>query len=163
MTNADIKRFTAYLKAAGAEILITTNIWEVIRFKANNEVGIIYKNSKGNFTFVGIAEEAASCFYAKKVFVVKEKNTASIWAKSVKVRTLLARDGENCFYCGQALNEDITVEHFLSKNCGGTNHINNLVLAHKKCNLTASHLNVMDKVKLRDQLSKEQQHGDLSF
>ena len=72
---------------------------------------------------------------------------------NILTRTLINRDGELCFYCGLKMPlDDMTREHLLSVNSGGVNHIDNLALAHKLCNLKAGHLSVVEKVLLRDKL-----------
>jgi 5-methylcytosine-specific restriction endonuclease McrA len=60
------------------------------------------------------------------------------------------RDGKNCWYCGEPLNHDRTIEHLLSLCHGGSNEIENLVLCHKLCNKEAGNYSVVDKVKLRN-------------
>ena len=63
-----------------------------------------------------------------------------------------ARDGKRCFYCGDPLGEDRTLEHLLSLADGGTHHVNNLVLAHLKCNERAGDGPVMKKILLRENM-----------
>lgn len=46
---------------------------------------------------------------------------------------LVARDGEFCQYCG-ALDADLTIDHLLPRSRGGTNQLENLVLACFSCN-----------------------------
>lgn len=76
--------------------------------------------------------------------------------RSSRLRSLRARDGSNCFYCGDALeNEDVTLEHLLSEKDGGTSRLANLALAHKKCNELAADLPVVEKVLLRERLRAE--------
>lgn len=72
-----------------------------------------------------------------------------------KILQLKARDGEDCFYCGNKLGTDITVEHLLSKAHRGSNRLENLALAHNKCNSKAGSLSLAEKVELRDRLRKE--------
>jgi 5-methylcytosine-specific restriction endonuclease McrA len=63
-------------------------------------------------------------------------------------KMLLKRDGDLCFFCGKPLKEDITIEHLLSMSKGGSNSIENLVLAHSLCNELASCLSCAEKMKL---------------
>lgn len=67
---------------------------------------------------------------------------------------LLRRDGIECFYCGllETHDDGFSIEHLLSKSHGGTNAIENLVLAHRTCNTTAGNRSVAEKVRLRDEM-----------
>lgn len=59
---------------------------------------------------------------------------------------LLNRDGDLCFYCGNPLLGDATIEHLVGMWVGGShNKLDNLVLAHMKCNSKAGILPVKDK------------------
>lgn len=68
------------------------------------------------------------------------------------IEELLTRDGPNCCFCGQDLNGDITLEHWLSASDGGNNTLANTALAHSACNTAAGNLPIMKKVELRDRL-----------
>lgn len=48
---------------------------------------------------------------------------------------LLVRDGRNCWLCGRDLGSDITIEHLVPAADGGGNELDNLVLAHARCNM----------------------------
>jgi hypothetical protein len=50
-----------------------------------------------------------------------------------------------CFYCREKFNADRTVEHLLALSLGGNDEIENLVLAHRECNLKAGVLLPEDK------------------
>jgi len=64
---------------------------------------------------------------------------------------LIIRDGLSCFYCGQALGDDITIEHLKPTSKGGDKTSrSNLVLAHSRCNNIAGTYSLIDKIKLRD-------------
>lgn len=66
------------------------------------------------------------------------------------VEKLLHRDGPECFFCGKRMKDDISVEHLLSRSKGGSNHLDNLVLAHILCNSEASNRAIVDKIKMRE-------------
>jgi 5-methylcytosine-specific restriction endonuclease McrA len=69
------------------------------------------------------------------------------------IRTVMDRDGCECFYCGLILDgSTATLEHFVALAHGGPNHISNYVLACKKHNLEAGHLSAAEKVKMRDRI-----------
>ena len=143
--------FVEFLAANGAEILTTTNEYEVLRFRANGETSVLYRNKHGEFTGTGEMAKAYSAFINGRKCIGAQKNKATIVKRTPKVRTLLERDGGNCFYCHEPLKNDITVEHLVSRAHGGPNHISNLVLAHQQCNADAGHLSAAEKIKLREQ------------
>lgn len=73
--------------------------------------------------------------------------------RASRLKTLRARDGNECFYCGRELGtHDVTLEHLLSEKDGGSMRLANLALAHKKCNELAADLAVVEKVLLRERV-----------
>jgi len=50
-----LEEFRAALSGAGAELLELTNEWEVIRYRLEGKVGIVYRNKKGRITPSGAA------------------------------------------------------------------------------------------------------------
>jgi hypothetical protein len=142
-------RFRDWLKAHGAEVLEPTNRYEVVRFATARETCVIYRGKRG-FSYTGEAQAAWDAFAGNRTWDAGSRQVKSAGARAPKVRALLERDGEMCFYCHIPLLEDCTLEHLLSKIHGGTNHIANLALAHQVCNRDASHLSVVEKVKLRE-------------
>ena len=160
MNDTKIQNFRNWLRANGAEILTTTNEYEVARWKANGATHVLYSSGKANAPDALVAWR---CFVdgkkwrntaQKKGGILKDGGMGLVGRqrekKSVLIRTLIARDGDGCFYCKLELGEDITFEHMLSKTHGGGWHVENLVLAHTRCNQSASHLSVMEKVRLRE-------------
>lgn len=60
-------------------------------------------------------------------------------ARQSKRRSLLLRDGPVCFYCGRPTGTGLpfsrlTIDHVLPLSKGGTDALDNLVLACKICN-----------------------------
>jgi hypothetical protein len=142
-----VDSFKAWLEANGAEILKPTNDFEVIRFRANDQVSIVYKGKRG-YTLTGAAEKAYKCFVTSKPWSGTNKN---LGRNCVDVRTLIQRDGDTCFYCFKPMTQDeMTREHLLSRAQGGRNHISNQVLCHRSCNQEAGHLSVMEKIRIRE-------------
>ena len=47
---------------------------------------------------------------------------------------LVARDGENCYLCGQPLSGAVHVDHVVPRARGGSNDESNLALVHERCN-----------------------------
>jgi hypothetical protein len=83
----------------------------------------------------------------------RDGTTTSQKKRAARIRSLRARDGNSCFYCGTEMsNADVTLEHLLAEKYGGTARLENLALAHRKCNETAADLAVAEKVALRDRL-----------
>lgn len=148
----DLKRIEQWLRDRGAEVLGPTNDWEVLRFKANGQTSVVYRNSRSeNLACTGEAHTALSRFYSGESWsagVPKSKRSQA--NRNAKVNALLARDGESCFYCGGSLGEDITVEHLVARASGGPEHIANMVLAHAQCNHGAGTLSAFEKIKLRE-------------
>lgn len=142
-------KFINWLTRAGAEVLEPTNEYELIRFRAKGETGIIYTRKSGRLTFTGVAEEAFRAWRSGEPYEAADKTKRC--KPSVHIQTLLKRDGDLCFYCGQPMPEDDrTLEHLVPICHGGPNHISNMVLAHGRCNQMADNLPVSKKVELRD-------------
>ncbi len=49
-------------------------------------------------------------------------------------RKLQAKYGRLCFICGKQIKDDVTVDHIFPYSRGGITQIENLILAHRKCN-----------------------------
>jgi len=62
--------------------------------------------------------------------------TRTIMTRAERIELLTARDGFNCFLCGGEFKEevDITFDHWIPQSRGGSWDIDNLRLAHKRCN-----------------------------
>lgn len=140
------EKFLARLVAAGGEVLSPTNPYEVIRFNTKHGVGVVYSGKRGE-TWNLEAIAARDHIEGEKGSLSPVNVTGRRTAKS-SVNRLLERDGSNCFFCGDFLGGDITVEHLVAKCHGGPNHISNLFLAHVKCNCEAGHLSAPEKVAL---------------
>lgn len=145
------KAFFDFLAICGAEVLAVTSKYEVARFKSHGVTSIIYCNKKGKLNFKGDSAQAYLAFINGQSWQGTDKNKARLVRRSPKVKTLLRRDGDACFYCREPLADDITVEHLVCRAHGGPNHISNLVLAHAQCNRAAGHLSAAEKVAIRDQ------------
>jgi len=56
--------------------------------------------------------------------------------QATKVAKIKARDGNECYLCNMPLTEeDMTMEHLIPKSKGGSSRIDNLKLAHGRCNV----------------------------
>lgn len=140
----------AWLQSRGAEVLVTTNPYEFVRYRAAGDTHVLYRKGNGSFTVTKAVLSMVSAFLGNQPW------SAGVATKRkprnpVEVRALLARDGDACFLCGRPLGEDITVEHLVAVVHGGPNHIANKALMHQACNLRVHHLSVFEKVRMRDQ------------
>jgi hypothetical protein len=142
------EQIESFLRARGAECQVPTNQWEILRFRAGVDTGIVYKKADGSTTLVGPAKEAITAFFKGMPWsagvAVKRRRAPP------RVRTVLDRDGDRCFLCGRPLDDDITEEHLVPVTAGGPDHISNVVLAHRLCNERMGHLSVMEKIRMRE-------------
>jgi hypothetical protein len=142
----NIDKFKQWLVKSGAEMQLTTNHYEVIRFKSSSGVGIVYTNKNGRCNLQGAAVEAYSFFDRKQNWIASKSYEA--WERPEVLESLIQRDGKACFYCGKAMKAtDMTIEHILSQKSGGNNNLDNLAVAHKLCNAEAGSLPIVEKVK----------------
>jgi len=144
-----INNFEKWLKQLGAEIIPATNPYELLRFNCKHGTGVIYKGKRGISVSAPFVTEAIDCFLTAKKWDGRFNSTKRNVSK--QIRQLLARDGNKCFYCNQEMNDnEMSEEHLLSLIHGGSNRMENKVLAHKECNNIAGHKTVFEKVKLRE-------------
>ncbi len=138
----DIGKFKDWLKQHGAEILPTSNEYESLRFKGS-EVGVFYKSGKYSGEY---ALHAYNSFRRGKSWDGRPIKTGrkKIYVKEKK--QLIKRDGTACFYCGNLLEDDITLEHLIPLTSGGKNILSNMVLAHEECNQKMGHKGINEKV-----------------
>lgn len=147
-----VKKFGDFLRKGGAEILDTTNPWEIARFKTVHGICVVYQSAKGKVSYS--SEHAHNAFSA---WQENRKWTASLTSERIKRKTveelLVERDGPTCFYCGTANFSDTdgkpTLEHILSISDGGNNHLANLALACEPCNRQVASLPIVEKIKYR--------------
>lgn len=149
------KQFREWLLAAGAELLEPPNSYEVLRFRANGDIAVVYRDATGVLSWTGASAKIFGHFLSGVSWAGTEKTKAHRPKRNATVRTLLCRDGVNCFYClaGMAIGTE-TIEHLVPLAHGGPHHISNFVLAHKACNLRAGHLSAMEKIKMREEAAR---------
>ena len=74
-------------------------------------------------------------------------------ASSARLKVqVMERDGSDCWFCGQPLNGDVTLEHLHPLALGGNWSLGNLALAHRRCNKIAGHMSRIKKEELREQM-----------
>jgi len=63
-------------------------------------------------------------------------NNGGKWIRKEKRRAIYLRDGLRCTYCGKGIEDEIqlTLDHVLPQELGGSNSEKNLVTACKCCN-----------------------------
>ncbi len=151
MEDKKLSEFSAFLTRNGAEILEKTNSWELIRYKLT-ECGVLaaYKNAKGRVTMPPEMEKHFERFEAGKH--IERHSRLGADANRRTRNKLLERDGDCCFYCGQFLNGERSLEHLVNISDGGNNHLGNLVLTHERCNHAVGDLPLVEKIKVRDRV-----------
>lgn len=144
MVDINIKKFTKWLEARGVEILPVTNEYELLRFKGK-QVGVIYKtgNTSGEF-----AHNALKAFKNNSKWDGAPISTGRHKSYSKEKKAILLRDGTKCFYCGEELGEDITIEHLIPLASGGSNSLSNMVLAHECCNQYVNTMPIYQKMEV---------------
>jgi len=145
-----VPTFKAWLVENGSEILVPTNPYEVIRFKTDLGVGVIYCKGTGRLSsWVNGAEEAFRAFAEKKPWRAVPRTKRTSGKRKNRYETLVDRDGDTCLYCGKPMTAaEATIEHIVSATHGGPNHLANFALAHQHCNNEAAHLSAREKFEL---------------
>lgn len=142
------RQFGQWIEANGGFLREPTSEWEVIRYDLAGEIHSIYRNSKGRLTLAGKTADHYHTFRAGAAFGVVAPKGKS---REKLVVTLLGRDGDCCVICGDFLGDDITVEHWLARDAGGSNDPRNLGLAHDRCNQRVGNLPITEKLRIRDE------------
>ena len=141
-----------WLREHGCEIQEPSNEYELVRFCSAIGVGVLYTGQKGLSCNVPFVVDAISLFLSDAQWeagkIMAKKRTSSPKRK----KELLLRDGDLCFYCGFSLKSNITEEHLVSVSQQGYNRLDNIVLAHVKCNSLAGSMSLIEKILLRDEL-----------
>lgn len=149
MPNKTFGKFKTWLGEQGAEVLLSTNQWEVVRFRTANGVSVVYTNARGNNTFTGESDKAWRLYKRGKPWRVVDRKRLYLGQRK---NIIANRDGgRKCFFCGlpaiKKYAEDVTIEHLLSFSHGGSDNINNLCLACKPCNDKLGNMAVVDKIR----------------
>ena len=142
------KLFRAWLVERGAELLDLCQ-FEILRFRSEAGVSIVYQKVRGSLTFTGQAQAAFDAYQNGGSWRAGSSSGARRFG--VEIQTLLGRDGDGCFYCGLPM-EAPTVEHLVARTAKGPHHLANLVLAHRVCGDFAGTRSVAEKVRLRDEM-----------
>lgn len=152
-----VDRFKAWLVERGAELLISTNEYEVVRYRAGGVTSVVYRNDKNNrWKFTGDAQSAWHAYGDKSPRYRCDVRTARVRRtpaqRDVQIRTIVARDGNVCFYCGDPFSDEAppTKEHLVARTHGGPDTVHNLFVACSKCNSEVGHMSAAEKIRMRD-------------
>lgn len=140
-----IEEFKEWLHNQGATVLTPTNPYELVRFRNQNGIGIVYEGKRGR-TFTGEAAEGWAKFK-------KGENWKVITRKRQHLQTrkneLARRDGLRCFAHNEPAHiNELTIEHLLSLSQGGNDNNNNLVLVCQPANIKLANLPLSQKIEL---------------
>lgn len=140
-------KFKTFLRSSGAEVLDPTNPYELVRFRTENGVSVMYTGRRGN-SFTGEAQEAWDAMQSKNTWTIMPNGLKE---KKRKLALVRSRDGDECFYCGKQTDDNSrSLEHILAVEHGGNNSAANLVIACKPCNQAVGHSPIIEKIKYRD-------------
>lgn len=169
MSNLPIRRtqfnmagFAVWLSNSGAEVGAPTNPYELIRYRAYAEGGsktathIVYTKDNGLLTFCGDSRKHYEAFLGglidKLITGPKRRDRRGGSDAARTRRKLLARDGDECWFCGKPMGDDCTIEHLVPKSTGGANRLANYALAHGVCNKAAADKPLVEKIAMRARL-----------
>lgn len=151
-------KFVTFLRESGADILKPTNEYEIVRFRTENCVSIMYRGKRG-YSFTGEAKEAYERFDKKDIWQILRKDHRE---RKKLIDTIRERDGMACFFCGieTVSGETASIEHLLSIANGGNNNPANLTVACIRCNDTVGNMSIVQKIKYREANYQERlDHG----
>jgi len=147
-----LHKFERWLKSRGAEILINTNQYELIRFRGTKGTSIVYRkdNLDAAASFFNEAEDAWCNYLVNGPWrAILPTPRQAGHRNGVEMRTIRARDGNDCFFCCEYVTEhSATIEHLVALGQGGPQHISNKFLAHGECNMRAGNISAPEKIKI---------------
>lgn len=158
-----VNAFEDWAVQNGAIWLEPKTEWEFARFTAQGAPRVIYQNKKGDLSFSDeFTRKAWGKFKVGHAATLGPKKRDARH-KAEKMRKIVERDGEECFFCGVAEftgADAMTLEHLVPKAHHGPNHMSNLVIAHASCNVKAGNLSAAEKVRLRDEMRKARNNAE---
>lgn len=89
----------------------------------------------------------------------ERKTFNSFNKKAVRKMKVAMRDGKECAYCGKT-DVDLELDHIIPKSKGGSNHLNNLVLSCRECNISKNDKlpHEIDNIKLQQRVKDMLRH-----
>jgi hypothetical protein len=150
-----IKKFKRWLEGYGCEILPPTNDFEALRFVCSYGTGVVYHGKKGVAVSSPWVREAYDHYLHGKKWAGKVKPTKRGKSGKLKIQ-IIARDGWDCFFCGDETNDEtFSVEHLIPLVQGGPDNLANVVCACVDCNNEAGRKSITEKIKMRDKKRQE--------
>ena len=144
-------KFKSWLNDQGAVVLDPTNPFELVRFRTENGVSVVYEGKKG-ITFTGESSEAYDKFTDGKKWKTVSRRRKQLRAKKAR---LAARDGKRCFAHGEKMTFDkLTIEHLLNFSHGGSDHESNLALVCEPCGRLLGNKPITKKIELMQKLRR---------
>jgi len=142
------KCFQEFLDKIGADKIDVTSCWELARFKANDEVCVVYEGKKGISFSNSMAQKVYCSFLEKKLINIQSEKRQSLAAK-FKLK-IYERDGNRCFYTNKEMAMDeATIEHLIPLSKGGKNNLDNLVLCLDEENKKMADKPLVEKIKYK--------------
>lgn len=140
--------FDDYLDQIGADKIQVTSCWELARFKANDEVCVVYKGKRGVNYSNQLAQKIYEAYRGGRLFNIQSEKRKSLSDK-FKIK-IYERDGNKCFYSGKEMTMDeATIEHLIPLSKGGKNNMHNLVLCLAEENQKMANRPLVEKIKYK--------------
>lgn len=143
----DVEKFKRYIEQHGGEIQPVTSEYELVRFRGS-QIGVIYKSGKCSGVY---ATQARKDYKAGRDWSGRPTKASKARRNGSKKTQLLLRDGDECFYCLQEMRlDEMSVEHLIPTSAKGPHILQNMVLAHQKCNSDMGSKTLIEKLKIRE-------------
>ncbi len=148
---SNIDAFRLWLVDGGSIVNEPVSEWEILRY-SHPQDGLCsaYRRKNNCVTLPPVVQEHYSKFIRNEIPGRIDRPAPK--AKRTLRELLLDRDGDTCFFCGDFLEGDASLEHLLPISKGGTNDPSNLCLAHESCNMAAGNLSIVEKIAYRESL-----------
>ncbi len=152
--------FADWLREQGADVLQPTNEYEFARFRAMGMINVIYVRQSGVFSAQPFGMKCLAAFRKKANMAMGFTEARKSLNASMRA-TLLARDGNLCFFCAEPMQPgEVSIEHLVAKNKGGPDHTDNLVLAHEECNQRVGAMPLIKKIRIYHENRKQKEGPD---
>jgi len=154
------KDFIEWLRSMGVTFLDRKLEGDIVRYQFDDKLTSLAglsQNVAGKVLFLGWASKHYRSFLISQGSLTPKQSDYGV----NQITRLKRRDGPWCFYCGNLLGDDVTIEHLLPKSVakgqqqGGRNVIESLknkALSHSRCNALAGDKSIPEKMRLRDKL-----------
>ena len=155
VADADVPAFIRWLERGGVQVVKSHLNERLVHLLEPPSWGAIDRVTRdGRLRWIGTAPQLYSAFLVGHQLT--PARPLDDFLKKEIIAYLRRRDCDDCWYCGQPVaRADETLEHLLSRTCGGGNHPSNLALAHYDCNWRAGSLPLAMKIALREKLRAE--------